>query len=111
VSTDHQGDVLGQDGDAALALEVVGVEDAGLAQLALAEQAGLLHELIDERGLAVIDVGDNSHIAEVVTGLHGSVGEGSRGHSGPGEGRAPAARVYWPREKETFIVRAPPALE
>ena len=64
-----QGDVLGQDGDAALALQVVGVEDAVPVELALAEQAGLAHHLIDQRRLAVVDVGDDGHVANVIT-LH-----------------------------------------
>ena len=37
------------------------------AQLALAEQAGLAQHLIDQRRLAVIDVGDDGDIAEVST--------------------------------------------
>ena len=39
------------------------LEDAGLPQLALAELPGLLEHLIDQRRLAVIDVGDNGNIA------------------------------------------------
>ena len=69
VSPSLHGDVLGQDGDAALALEVVGVEDAGVLppQLSLvAELAGLAQHLIDQRGLAVVDVGDDGDIADVV---------------------------------------------
>src|SRR6185312_8814050 len=62
-----QRDVLGQNGDAALAFEIVGVEDAVAAQFALAEHAGLTEHLIDQRGLAVIDVGDDGDIAEVRT--------------------------------------------
>ncbi len=64
---DFQGDVFGEDRDAAFAFEVVGVEYAGAAQLALAEQARLTEHLIDQGGLAVIDVGDDGDIAEVRT--------------------------------------------
>ena len=67
---EREGDVLGQDGDAALALQVVGVEDALLRRSSLvAEQAGLPQHLIDQRRLAVVDVGDDGHIADVVS-LH-----------------------------------------
>ena len=71
VSPSCEGDVLGQDGDAALALEVVGVEDQAvlaaleLLQLAGAEQAGLAQHLIDQGRLAVVDVGDDGHVANI----------------------------------------------
>jgi len=45
------------DGDAALALEVHGVEDL-LVHFALGERAGHFEQAIGERGLAVVDVGD-----------------------------------------------------
>src|SRR5262249_27010664 len=70
-----EGDVLGEDGDAALALDVVGIEDQAMLparqafQLLAAKQARLAHELIDERGLAVVDVSNNGNIAKVVS-LH-----------------------------------------
>ena len=76
VSSEAEGDVLGQDGDAALALQVVGVEDEAvlaadeLVQLLGAEQAGLAEHLIDQRRLAVVDVGDDGDVADVVS-LHG----------------------------------------
>ena len=69
---DADGDVLGQDGDAALALQVVGVQDEAvlaadeLVQLLGAEQAGLPEHLIDQGGLAVVDVGDDGDVADVV---------------------------------------------
>src|SRR5206468_1836108 len=66
---DRQGDVLGQDGNAALPLDVVGVENALAAQLAFAEQPGLAHELIDQGRLAVVDVRDDGHITNIVS-LH-----------------------------------------
>jgi hypothetical protein len=51
--------VLGEDGDAALALEVIGVHDPFLHVLVRREGARLLQQLVDERGLAVVDVGDD----------------------------------------------------
>ena len=56
---------LGQDGDAALALEVVGIQRALGDALVLAERARLLQQAVDQRGLAVVDVGDDGDVAEV----------------------------------------------
>ena len=61
--------VLGEDGDAALPLEVIGVHDALVHLLVGADGAGLLEESVDERGLPMVDVGDDGHIADVVTKL------------------------------------------
>ena len=52
------------DGDAALALEVHGVEDLRL-HLARLERAGQLEEAVRQRRLAVIDVGDDREITDV----------------------------------------------
>ena len=57
------GGVLGEDGDAALAFEVVRVHDALGHLLVGAEGAGLAQHGVDERGLAVVDVGDDGDIA------------------------------------------------
>ena len=54
---------LGEDGDAALALQVVGIHGALGHPLVLAERAGLLQQAIDQRRLAVIDMGDDREIA------------------------------------------------
>ena len=62
------GDVLGQDGDAALALQRVGVEH-GVLHLAVAEVAALAQQGIDQRRLAVVDVGDDGDVSDVVTHL------------------------------------------
>jgi len=56
---------LRQDGDAALLFEVVRIHRALFDALVVAEGAGLTEELVDERGLAVVDVCDNRHVAEV----------------------------------------------
>ena len=75
-----QGDVLGQDRDAALALQFVGIENAFADQLAFAELAALPQQAIDQRRLAVVDVGDDGDIADVVAthflGLLGFLGHG-----------------------------------
>ena len=58
------GGVLGQNGDAALTLQVVGVHDALHRLLVLAVHAALLEHLVHQRGLAVVDVGDNGHVSQ-----------------------------------------------
>ncbi len=55
------GDGMGLDGDPALALEVHGVEELVLL-LALRDGLGELQETIRERGLPVIDVGDDGEV-------------------------------------------------
>ena len=59
--------VLGEDGDAALALEVVRVHDAIGHDLARVERVRLLEQLVDQRGLAVVDVGDDRDLVRVRT--------------------------------------------
>ena len=56
---------LRQDGDAALALEVVGIQRALGDALVVAKRARLLQQPVDQRGLAVVDVGDDGDVAEV----------------------------------------------
>ena len=64
--------VLREDRDAALALEVVAVHHA-LADLLVAREGARLHEqLVDQRGLAVVDVGDDGDVAQ--RGGHGRGG-------------------------------------
>ena len=63
---------LGEDRDAALALLVVGVHDAVDERLVGAEDAGLAQDGVDERGLAVVDVGDERDVPKS-GGCHGEV--------------------------------------
>ena len=76
--------VLGEDRDALLALEVHRVHDAIGDVLVGAEGAGLPEHGVDERRLAVVDVGDDGDVAEVVSGgghplrLEGDAEPGSR---------------------------------
>jgi hypothetical protein len=56
---------LGQDGDAALFFEVVRIHHALGDALVLAERARLLQELVDEGGLAMVDVGDDGDVAQL----------------------------------------------
>ena len=57
-------DGLRLDGDAALALDVHGIEHL-LDHLALLQAAGELDQAVSQRGLAVVDVGDDREIADV----------------------------------------------
>jgi len=70
--------VLGEDRDAALALEVVGVEDQFAGGVRIPEDVGLLEEAVDEGGLAVVDVGDDGDVAQV--GPARDVEGGGHGH-------------------------------
>ncbi len=58
------GGVLGEDGDAALALEVVRVHDSLGDVLVSGERAGLVQQFVDERRFTVIDVGDDREVAD-----------------------------------------------
>ena len=57
------GGVLRKDGNAALTLKVVGVHYAIHDLLIFTVDAALLEHLVDERGLAVVDVRDNGDVA------------------------------------------------
>ena len=61
----RQGNVFGEDRDAPLPLQVVAIEHELMVQLARPELAALLEEAIDQRRLAVIDVGDDDDIAKI----------------------------------------------
>ena len=57
--------VLRQDRDAAFFFEVVRVHDALCDMLMRGEGAGLAQQLVDQRGFAVVDVGDDGDVANV----------------------------------------------
>ena len=54
---------LGQDGDAALALLVIRIHGALDMSFVRSKDAGLGQHLVDESGLAVVDVGDDGDVA------------------------------------------------
>jgi hypothetical protein len=68
-----QGDVLGEDCDAALALQIVRIEDAIADKLRGAKFAALAQQAIDQRRLPMIDVGDDGDISNVGA-AHGGKG-------------------------------------
>ena len=59
-------DVLGENRNAALALLVVGIQDAVLDLLVGTEGVRGTQELIDHRRLAVVDVGDDGDVPQIV---------------------------------------------
>ena len=72
------GRLLGEDRDPLLALQVAGVEHALDHRLVRAERAGLPQHRVDQRGLAMVDMGDDRDVAQV------GAGHGRRGHGGTG---------------------------
>ena len=58
------GGVLGQDGDAPLTLQIVGVHDPLHRLLVLPVHAALLEHLVHQGGLAVVHVGDNGYVSQ-----------------------------------------------
>ena len=60
------GDVLGKDRDAALALLVVAVEHALFDLLVAAEHIGRVQKAVDERGLAMVDMRDDGYVTDVL---------------------------------------------
>ena len=59
------GGSLGEDGDAALALQIVGVHRPLDLALVVPVNAGLLQQTIDEGGLAMVDVSDDGDVAQI----------------------------------------------
>ena len=64
------GGVLGEDGDALLAFQIVGIHHTIRHFLTLVEHVGLLKHGIDQRGLAVIDVCHNRYISNIAANRH-----------------------------------------
>ena len=67
----HDGDGGGFDGDAAFTLNIHGIEDL-LAGFAVGDGVGGLQKAVGQRGLAVVDVGDDAEVTDVF-GLLGHV--------------------------------------
>ena len=59
------GDVLCEDGDAALALKVVVVENKLTEILGLTHEIRLVDHSVHERSLAVVDMGDNRYVSYI----------------------------------------------
>ena len=65
----HNAGIFSQNGNAAFLLQIVGVENTLLHFLVGAENVGLAQHAIDQRGFAVIHVGNNGDVANIVTRL------------------------------------------
>ena len=63
----RNGDVLGENRDAALLLQFVGVQDPLAHQLAFAVLAALAQQTVDQGRFAVVDVGNDGNIPNIVT--------------------------------------------
>ena len=64
-----QADGVALDGDAPLPFDVHGVQDL-VAELAVLHHAGPLDEAVRQGGLAVVDMGDDAEVADVLHGIH-----------------------------------------
>ena len=69
----HHAHGVGLDGDAALALQVHGIEHLGL-HLARGQRSGQLQQAVGQRGFAMVDVRDDREVADVL-GIHGEGGQ------------------------------------
>ncbi len=99
------GGVLGEDRDAALALERVRVHHALLHDLIIAKRARLAEHLVHERRLAVIDVRDDSD----VTDLHSLVSIATCGRSNPRTSRRGHGRST-PSDRARRLERSNPCV-
>ena len=79
------GRVLGEDGDALLALELAGVHGALVDVLVLTEGAGLPEHRVHQGGLAVVDMGHDGDVSQVGAALHGHGSSLDRGTGAAGE--------------------------
>ena len=59
-------DVLGEDGDAPFAFQIVVVEEALVHFLIFAEEFGLFDNLVNKRGLPVVDMCDDGNVSDVL---------------------------------------------
>ena len=76
------GDVLREDRDATFLFQVVGVEDPLTGKLAGPKLAALPQQAVDERRFAVVDVGDDGEVTDIVAA--GARGGGGRMDDGRG---------------------------
>lgn len=59
--------ILGQNSDAPFALQIIGIQNAITGELTGSVLTALTEQTIDERCLAVIDVGDDRNVTDVGT--------------------------------------------
>ena len=81
--------VLGENGDAPLALDVIGVHDPLGNVLVRGKGACLMQQLVDQRGLAMVNVGNDGDVAD------GTFGTGHWDNLGNGEGEIRRRAAYY----------------
>ena len=86
-----QTDGLGLDGDAALALQIHGIQDL-LLHLTALQAAADLDQPIGQGGFAMIDVGDDGEVTDMVQICHCRALLAPRGHARKSES---ARRIRW----------------
>ena len=99
---------LGEDRDAALALQIVGIHRALGDALVLAERAGLLQQPVDQRGLAMVDVGDDRDVAQRHERSNGFL----KGSAATRAGRARHCGAIYSRNaagRQSVVYRSPAA--
>ena len=64
-----RGDILGKDGDATLALQVIAVEDQVTGRFSRVNDVAMVDDLVDQCGFAVVDVCDDGNISESAHGV------------------------------------------
>ena len=61
------GSILGEDSDSSFTLDVIGIHDTFLHFLILTEDAGLFQQLVYKCCFTVVNVGDDSHISDIIS--------------------------------------------
>ena len=56
--------IFGQNGNATLTFLIIGIHDPLSARIFAIQGAGLLQQAVDQRGFAVVNVGDNGDVAK-----------------------------------------------
>ena len=68
----HNSSIFGQNSDTTFTLQIVGVHNALFHMLVRTENAALLQHRIDQGGLAMVNVGNNGYITNIVSN-HGPI--------------------------------------
>lgn len=58
--------ILGEHGDTALTLQLIGIHDQGTGRRGVPKDHALLQQSVDEGRLAVVDVGDDGDVSQVM---------------------------------------------
>ena len=94
---------FGEDGDPAFLFQVVRIHRAFFHALIVAEGAGLAEQLIHQCGLAVVDVSDDRHVAQIFGAQGGTCGHTRGDFQFEEIGLSRIAR--WPRPSRIAAMR------